>query len=186
MRVAHHLLRAPYAAHRRATALRAGGGTSAHSRFGGLRSLFFRSSGAPAWKAHEQPPPRREPTPEPRADAASSVDRQDAKEQRAFERNAQMTRLLIGDELGDALQLPFDVSGRRSARFALRLLRLYTGLCESWLLGGALTRMHRFFLRALQLKQGEQLFPMTSSGCPMEPTQTSRSGHASGCPMKLA
>ena len=37
----------------------------------------------------------------------------------AFERSASMTRLLVGDELGDALELPWSLPGRRRARWAL-------------------------------------------------------------------
>ena len=43
---------------------------------------------------------------------------------------AQVTRLLVGDELGDALGLPFDVHARKRALRNLRLLRLYTCACS--------------------------------------------------------
>ena len=38
----------------------------------------------------------------------------------AFERSASMTRLLVGDELGDALELPWSLPGRRRARGATK------------------------------------------------------------------
>ena len=54
---------------------------------------------------------------------------------RGFELSAQMTRLLVGDELGDALGLPFVPRARARARRTLRVLRFYGRACESWLLG---------------------------------------------------
>ena len=54
---------------------------------------------------------------------------------RGFELSAQMTRLLVGDELGDALGLPFVPRARACARRTLRVLRFYGRACESWLLG---------------------------------------------------
>ena len=44
-------------------------------------------------------------------------------------------RLLVGDELGDALGLPFVPRARARARRSLRVLRAYGRLCEHWLLG---------------------------------------------------
>ena len=46
-----------------------------------------------------------------------------------------MTRLLVGDELGDALGLPFVPRARVRARRTLRVLRAYGRACEHWLLG---------------------------------------------------
>ena len=54
---------------------------------------------------------------------------------RGFELSAQMTRLLVGDELGDALGLPFVPRARARARRTLRVLRAYGRACEHWLLG---------------------------------------------------
>ena len=55
---------------------------------------------------------------------------------------AQVTRLLVGDELGDALGLPFDVHARKRALRNLRLLRLYTCACSTWIVGDVLQVPH--------------------------------------------
>ena len=83
-----------------------------------------------------------------------------AYEEEGFVRNAQLTRLLVGDELGDALQLPFELRAREAARRTLRWVRLYSYACEAPLLGAALVACHRCALRLMQLCKGEELFPM--------------------------
>lgn len=84
-----------------------------------------------------------------------------------YMRNASVTRLMVGDELGDALGLPFDVGARTSALRYLRLVRLYTRACSTWLLGDVLQACHRLMLRAVQITHGEHSFPMLDTGCPM-------------------
>lgn len=84
-------------------------------------------------------------------------------EERFFIRNASVTRLLIGDSLGDALELPFDVAARCRARRLLWAFRFYACLCDSWLFGRALTWLHRGVMRAVQLGEGSAEFAMT---CP--------------------
>lgn len=96
-----------------------------------------------------------------RAPYAASNRRGDAAyEQAGFVRSAQLTRLLVGDELGDALQLPFELRAREAARRTLRWVRLYSYVCETPLLGAALVACHRYALRLMQLCKGEELFPM--------------------------
>jgi len=76
----------------------------------------------------------------------------------AFERSASMTRLLVGDELGDALELPWSLPGRRRARWALLVLRTYGALCCSTLFGGPLCWLHRSLMRAVQRAEGVEIF----------------------------
>lgn len=92
--------------------------------------------------------------------AAMRPDRAEA----AFVRNAQLTRLLVGDALGDALQLPFDVSARRSARRTLHMVRAYVWLAERPLLGPLLVACHRLALQCIQRFCGEERFPMRCPG----------------------
>lgn len=66
----------------------------------------------------------------------------------------------MGDELGDALQLPFVVSARTKARRTLTRVRRYARVCEHWLLGRVLVAAHRLVLRLVQVARGEERFPM--------------------------
>ena len=129
IRVAHHMLRAPAAARRarRAAApcaMPVSGGDAK-----GAGTVLLCDDHAYLHK-----------TPSLRTDLAEAI---------AFTHNAQLTRLLVGDALGDALQLPFDPAARRAARRRLRFLRLYAWASESWLIGGAIERLHRCVLRAV-------------------------------------
>ena len=90
VRVAHHLLRAPYAA------------ASARRRKG-------KGAGEDDAKGEGEG-----------AAAAARFERG------GFVANAQLTRLLVGDELGDALQLPFELRAREAARRRLAWVRLYS------------------------------------------------------------
>merc|ERR1711908_30692 len=83
----------------------------------------------------------------------------------AFLRNAQVTRLLIGDELGDALDLPFDLPERRAAKRSLLCLRIYGLLCTTPVLGRFLAAVHRVGLRAMQRFGGEFAFPLIDRLC---------------------
>ena len=65
----------------------------------------------------------------------------------AFVRSAQLTRLLIGDDLGDALRLLF--------------LRGYGWLCRALLVGSVLSLLHRGMMRLAQRVHGEHHFPMS-------------------------
>ena len=78
-------------------------------------------------------------------DAPAAVAHRGDSEQRrrVFTYNAQLTRLLIGDALGDALDLPFCVASRRRALRSLRFLRVYGRLCRLPLLGSVLGLVHR-------------------------------------------
>ena len=66
----------------------------------------------------------------------------------------------MGDELGDCLQLPFEVAARRRARRVLAWVRVYGYACESAVLGGLLIRCHGYLLKMVALLKGEELFPM--------------------------
>ena len=110
----------------------------------------------------------------PAAAAASS----ESKVHRDFVRNAQLTRLLVGDELGDALCLPFVPEARRAVRWRLRMVRAYTRLCDTWLLGAVLTECHRWLMRGLQWADGEAIFPLTATA----PTDTTYHATGEGLP----
>ena len=79
----------------------------------------------------------------------------------AFVRSAQLTRLLIGDDLGDALRLPFVPSQRFRVRRFLLFLRGYGWLCRALLVGSVLSLLHRGMMRLAQRVHGEHHFPMS-------------------------
>ena len=86
--------------------------------------------------------------------------------ERAFVRNAQMTRLLVGDALGDALGLPFNLSARLSARASLRVLRAYGWACGLPVAGDVLIGVHRALVRLMRWVEGTATFPMVEECCP--------------------
>ena len=123
IRVAHHMLRAPAAARRARRAAAPCAMPVRGSDAKGAGTVLLCDGDGYSQK-----------TSSPRTDLAEAI---------AFTHNAQLTRLLVGDALGDALQLPFDPAARRVARRRLRFIRLYARASESWLLGGAIERFHR-------------------------------------------
>ena len=87
--------------------------------------------------------------------------------ERAFVQNAQLTRFLVGDELGDALQVQRCPStwtragGRGSGWRGCGVVRRLVRWCESRLVGGVLVACHRQLLGLATLMKGEEeLFPM--------------------------
>ena len=101
--------------------------------------------------------------------SSETVDRQrgsDDRVERAFVRNAQMTRLLVGDALGDALGLPFNLSARLSARASLRVLRAYGWACGLPVAGDVLIGVHRALVRLMRWVEGTATFPMVEECCP--------------------
>mmetsp|Transcript_22044 Transcript_22044/g.46584 ORF Transcript_22044/g.46584 Transcript_22044/m.46584 type:complete len:123 (+) Transcript_22044:1406-1774(+) len=65
--------------------------------------------------------------------------------------NSSITRLLVGDVLGDALQLPFDVPQRRAAKRFLLFFRFYGWLCALPYVGACLAIWHKSLLQVIQL-----------------------------------
>ncbi|KAL1528046.1 hypothetical protein AB1Y20_009413 [Prymnesium parvum] len=80
-------------------------------------------------------------------------------------RKAQVTRLLLGDTLGDAMKLPFVPRQRFRARRILLCLRAYGWLCRTPIMGSVLSWVHRQLLRMMRKRGGDAMF--VASECPL-------------------
>ncbi|KAL3899422.1 MAG: hypothetical protein SGPRY_012642 [Prymnesium sp.] len=80
---------------------------------------------------------------------------------------AQFTRILVGDALGDALQLPFVPTARYRARRFLLVMRVYGRLCGLPLVGGLLAWTHRKIMCAMRTLESKRFNASTTSEtCP--------------------
>lgn len=156
--VAQKMLRAPHAVAAARSRKAAAGAADGTGHDGGKGSDSGKESGGGSDAANT-------------ADATARVPA--AAAEAGYVHSAQLTRLLVGDELGDALDLPWSLPARRAARRELTVLRWYTRACGTWLIGGVLTWLHTLVLRAVQWRAGEHTFPMLSF-----PGTTARTGGA--------
>ena len=117
-------------------------------------------------------------------DAPAAVAHRGDSEQRrrVFTYNAQLTRLLIGDALGDALDLPFCVASRRRALRSLRFLRVYGRLCRLPLLGSVLGLVHRTAAN-LVLRPPLWLARLVGATRRLDVSTAADTARARGCPL---